>query len=82
MYNAKYEVKLNHTATMHNYPQPRKLFRKRKISVREILSITFLYIIPCVLLAWFVLSWANTVFNNLSTFEYAWWNMFRLFGLR
>jgi len=83
MYNttakAKYTVTVNHTATLHNYPITRKLFRKRKINAREILSVTFMYVIPCILLTWFVLSWANTVSNNLSTFEYAWWNMFHVF---
>lgn len=77
--NAKYTVKVNHNATTNNYTHSRKLFRKRKYTAREIISFSFMYVIPCVLLAWFVLSWANTVSNNLSTFEYAWWNMFRLF---
>ena len=85
MYNttakAKYTVTVNHTATMHNYPTTRKLFRKRKIHAREILSIAFLYVIPCLILAWLILSWVNTVNNNLTTFEYAWWNAFNLFKL-
>lgn len=79
MYNAKYEVKLNHTSTLNHYPTPRKLFRKRKYTAKEIIGFVVFYAIPCVLLAWFFLSWVNTVNNNISTFEYAWWNMFRLF---
>lgn len=79
--NAKYTVKVNHNATVNNYTQPRKLFRKRKYTVMEIISFSFIYVIPCVLLAWLILSWVNTVNNNLTTFEYAWWNAFRLFGL-
>ena len=85
MYNttakAKYTVTVNHTATMYNYPTTRKLFRKRKINAKEILSVTFLYVIPCLILTWLILSWVNTVNNNLSTFDYAWWNAFNLFGL-
>ena len=81
MYNAKYEVKLNHIATLNHYPQQRKLFRKRKIHAREILFYTFTCGVPCLILAWLILSWANVVANNLTTFDYAWWNAFRLFGL-
>lgn len=85
MYNttakAKYTVNVNHTATLNNYPTQRKLFRKRKIHAREVLSIAFLYVIPCLIIAWFILSWVNTVNNNLTTFEYAWWNAFNLFKL-
>ena len=85
MYNttakAKYTVTVNHIATLNNYPTTRKLFRKRKINAREVLSVTFLYVIPCLILAWFILSWVNTVNNNLTTFDYAWWNAFNLFGL-
>jgi len=83
MYNAKakYTVKVNHNATVNNYQTPRKLFRKRKckISVMEIIKIVVLYVIPITVIAWLILSWVNVVANNLTTFEYAWWNAFNLF---
>ena len=78
----KYTVNVNHSVTMRNYPMQKKLFRRRKANVKEILAVTFLYVIPAIIIAWFLLSWANIVSNNLTTFEYAWWNAFRLFGLR
>lgn len=59
-----------------------RLFRRRKANVKEICRITFGCVIPAMILAWLVLSWANVVCNNLSTCEYAWWNAFRIFELR
>lgn len=79
--NAKYTVKVNHNATVNNYTHSRKLFRKRKISAREIMFYILTCGVPCLILAWLILSWVNVVSNNLTTFEYAWWNAFRLFGL-
>lgn len=77
---AKYTVNVNYSDTTHTLPVLRtSLWRKRKINIKKVLIVTLEYIIPCVLLAWIILSWADVICNNMSTFEYAWWNAFRFF---
>lgn len=82
MQKEKYIINENFSKTVNCYPMARKSFRKAKENTaKKVTRVTLMYIIPCVLIAWVVLSWANTITHNLTDFTYAKWNMFNIFDL-
>ena len=78
----KYVVKENFSETVNYYPMARKSRKAKESTVKKVVRLTLMYVIPCIFIAWFVLSWVNTITHNLTDFTYAWWNVFKLLGLR
>lgn len=74
----KYTVRINYAPTTNNYTASRRGYHKRKWNVKNILSFVGCTLMV-IFIAWVFCSWLDIICNNVSTFQYAWWNAFRLF---